>query len=157
MKVLDFALKTSVEAQESGDQLVVLAIIRHETIGSPLRMANAVVDITSQGDVFTAFPFSIDFPQVSETNSRGRIQIPNVDTRIGQFLLTLNTPPQIELVLVSSQDWDVWIIHLRRLFLRSFRGDTTRISADITTWDLATEPWPARRMVQANYPAVFWP
>jgi len=157
VKTLDTALKTSIEAQESTDELVVLAIIQHASIGSPLRMANAVVDVVSQGETFIAFPFEIDFPQLSETNSRGRIQVQNVDLRIGQFLLSLQSPPMIELILVSSQDWDTWIVHLRRLYLRHFRGDGIRISADITTWDMATEPWPARRVVAANYPAVFWP
>lgn len=155
MKVLPAATKVLLEAEESVEDVVVLVNIIHAD--GIIRLANAVINITSQGNLYVGFPFSIGFPQVSETNSRGQIQVVNVDVRIGQFLLSLRSPPRIEIIVVSSVDFNTYLVHLRGLWLRNIRGNPIQVSADITTWDMATEPWPSRRVVSSNYPAVFWP
>lgn len=157
MKTLPAASKVLLESEENVEDAVVLAEIRHESLGSEvIRLANAVINVTSKSQLYVGFPFSLEMPSTSQVNSKGRISVQNVDRNIGLFLLALRSPPQIEIIVLSTDDFDTWLMHLRRLWLRNIQGDTLTVSAEIDTWDLATEPWPSKRVVASRYPGVFW-
>lgn len=157
MKVLPAATKQLLESEENLEGIILLAEIRHQSLGSTvIRLANAVVDVTSKSNIYVGFPFALSMPAISETNSRGQITVQNVDRRIGLFLTSLRSPPAIELMVLSTDDYNTWLIHLKRLWMRNIQGDALTVTASIDTWDLATEPWPSRRVVAAHFPAVFW-
>jgi hypothetical protein len=155
MRALPAATKQLLEKVESDHEIVVLIELRHPQIGEPIRLANSLVAITSKGEEYIAFPFTLDFPDIPGSSSKGRITVQNVDRRIGLFLQSLRSPPMIEIMVVASNDWDTWLLHVRKLWLRNIRGDAITVSADIDTWDFSTEPWPSKRVTQSRFPAVF--
>lgn len=156
MRSIPAATRQNIESEESASEYIVLLELRHPSIGSDvIRLANALTDIVSNGNTYVGFPFTLSMPD-APTNQKGQVSVQNVDKSIGQFLLSLRSPPEVDLIVIVSTDPDVELIHARKLWLRNIQGDQLQVSGDLDIWDLATEPWPARRIEASTYPAVFW-
>lgn len=98
-------------ASETGDGLLDLITIDHTDLTSPYRFCNDVVDVTSRGNTYQGFPFTIQLPD--EANGElpiAELSIDNVDRIIvdtirsvtGDVILTyelvmFNDPETVEI------------------------------------------------------------
>lgn len=156
MRSIPAATRLLLEKTDGDHRLIVLMELRHPQVGETIRLANSYVDVTHRGESYIGFPFSLEFPDAPGSSGKGTVTVQNVDRRIGQMLLALRSPPMIELMVISNNEPDVRLIHVRKLWLRGIRGDEMTVTADIDAWDFATEPWPSVRVVESRYRAVFY-
>lgn len=139
--------------RESADGIVLLATI---TAGSTvLRFANNSAAVTSNGNVFTAFPFDLALAADGEAAPRIEIRIANVDRKITDTLMGLVEPPtfKIEATLLSSPNtiergFDKFV-------LRGFTADALVVEAELTQERLSSEPWPRYRAIPSLTPLLF--
>lgn len=149
------ALQEVINAQYSSVAMLVLVEIRHQDLGAPIRLANNTEDVISNGDTFIGFPFEIELPGDEDGPPRGSLTVQNVDRRIGQAIIDLQTPPRLRLMVVLSTDLDTPFLDFKHFYFRNIRGNASQLSGDIDSWDMPTEPWPARRADKARCPALY--
>lgn len=88
--------------QEPDEQFMELIEIDHDDMTVPLRFCNDKANITSNGDVYTAFPFSISLPS-DEEDRIGEVQLIIVvlDQVIQTEVRALSTSPDITLSVIT--------------------------------------------------------
>lgn len=143
-------------AQETNEVYLVLMEIDHSSFGSPLRFVNNDADITSNGDLYTAFPFEVVLPDdVEDKEPLASLRITNVSRELIDEIRSIQSPPSMVLsvILESSPD----IIEWGPLSLET-RGVT--YDADYIVFRLAysaftREPFPYRTFNTIDFPGLF--
>jgi len=139
------ALKEDAFSQES-DLPLVLILIEHDDLSTPIRCVNNKVDITSNGKIFTAFPFEIILPDASEdAPPRAKLRINNVSREIGQAIRTVMTPPSLTIQVVRQDTPDVVEAEFVGMSLTNVTYDSLVVEADLMFEDLTREPYPSLR------------
>lgn len=98
-------------AAETDEVYLVLLEIDHADLGSPLRFVNNNVDITSNGDLYTGFPFEAILPDDAEDKEpTAEIRIDNVSRELMDEVRSLTSPPTMTLsvILESSPNTIEW-------------------------------------------------
>lgn len=84
-----------------------LLTVTHAQLVDPIRVVLNTKQITSRGNIFLPFPFSLTLPEEREEQApQAKLVIDGVDRTIVQVLRTIATPPLVtmEFVLASSPD-----------------------------------------------------
>lgn len=138
----------------SDEDFLVLLRITHGSI-EPIYLVSDVVDVTSNSQVYTGFPFELTLPQEDDDIPRGKLRIQNVDRRIGNALHTLRSPPwlRFQIVLRSAPN-DVQLMY-EFLRLTNVTVDAISVEGDIGLTDFASIPWPRTRAVKRLLPGLF--
>lgn len=139
----------------SSEPLVVLLEITHAALPAPIRVTNNGADITSNGDLYQAFPFDIDLPGDSEGDPIARLRIANVDRSIGDAIDLITTPATVGMTLVLVDTPDVlqraWVFYE----LRSVTRTALEITGEIPIRQYSTEPFPNIRVRQSNFQNLY--
>lgn len=136
--------RAAVNAQQTDEVFLVLLMITHPSIPTPLRFVNDYQNCTSGGQVYTAFPFKITFPESGGTTlGQATLTIDNVDLSISEAVQNIFGPPVVTLtvVLASSPDtieWGPFSLYLRQVTVTALTVEGTLYYEDILN-----EPFPA--------------
>jgi hypothetical protein len=141
--------------QAADEDFTVLATISHPTISEPIRLVCDTVDIVSNGNTFIGFPFEFTLPSDNEAPPRGRIRIQNVDKRLGQVILSLETAVNLQLDVILRSDPDTLQVSYKRLKIRNITGDAVAIEGEIGVQDYTTLQWPRSRAIKSVLPGLF--
>lgn len=88
--------------QEPDEQFLELITVDHDDMSSPLRKVNDKADITSNGDLYEAFPFFIELPTDEEDRiSEVQLIIIVLDQVIQTELRALSTSPSVVLQVIT--------------------------------------------------------
>ena len=99
--------KTAVYKQETSEIFLFLLEIDHDDLDTPLRFVDNTEDVTSNSDVYTAFPFSINLPSDREDQLPSvTLAIDNIDQTIVQTIRELDSPPTVSLSVILNSDPD---------------------------------------------------
>lgn len=142
-------------AQETGEVWLVLLTITHTDLPAPLRFVNNNEDITSNGNVYTAFPFEIFLPdQDPDQPPRASLRIDNVDRQIVAALRTLTSAPtiQFDIILASAPNTIEATFPGMKLVGASYTAAT--IEGEIAPESLFTEPM-TYTMTPSRFPGLF--
>lgn len=83
----------------------VLMVIDHADLADPIRITDNAVDLTYEGNVYTAWPFKIDLPDETEDSlGEARITISNVHRDIAEVIRGLEASPTISIVAAYWPD-----------------------------------------------------
>lgn len=148
--------KAAAFAQSTGDGLLWLLTLDHASIDPPIRVVANTKDVTSNGDLYTAYPFELTFPGMDESGpSAGKLAIDNVTREIGQAIRTITGALDVTLQAVRLEDPDSVEQILSGLKLRGVKApDIRKIEGDLVFEDIASEPHPAPIYSPAYFPGL---
>lgn len=162
---LSAAAVASAMAQETGEAWLLLLTIDHSTLAEPIRVAANHENVTSRGDVYVGYPFSLDLPDDAPNEMpRVRLEIDNVGVpdeadplarRVSDYLRAIDSPftASIEVVLASQPD----IVEAGPFVMSCAKAeyDAGTVSGDLIFEDVLNEPYPAGSFVPASHPGLF--
>jgi hypothetical protein len=99
-----------------------------------LRVVNNLEDVTSRGEVYTAFPFEITLPPDTGTAPAGvKVTTVNVGAELMQILRGTLDPPKVKLELILSNDTDIVEKTIDFMVLRNLEYDIESVSFELTS------------------------
>lgn len=148
--------RRAVFAQQTGEVFLLLLTIEHASLAAPIRVVNDLVNHTSNGDVFTAFPFQLQLPDEHEDKPpRMRLSIDNVDRTIVESLRRLTSPPTVQLDVCLASQPDVIEESFPGFLLQSVSYDHLVVEGDLTLDDIVTEPFPEGSYTPQHFAGLF--
>ena len=97
----------AVNAQVTDEVVLMLLTIEEATLPAPLRFVNNTVDITSNSEVYTAFPFMVELPEeTGQAPQPVRITIDGVDQTIVAAIRSAQDQPDITLQVILADSPD---------------------------------------------------
>lgn len=155
MTLLSTIATEQVFASEGGGFLILLTI-DHADLVDPLRVVNNNVNITSNGDLYLAYPFRLKLPteRVGQV-PLAKLSIDNVSGEIVRTLRQISTPLITTIQIVRIDDVDEVEATLPTFKLRNVGWDDVSVSGDLVLDDMSNEPFPAHSFTPSEYPSVF--
>lgn len=175
MRAIDALLRRALEEPRSDEYIVVMLRIMHDTLSTPILVANDVINYVIGTETYIGFPFKMEILGDTNQSPRGRIEIQNVDRRIGEAVISLTTPPKLSILLFASSDFsDVMAAspgdrqdtrfeleentipeyEANHLILGNISVDALQISGEVQSFDMSSEPWPAIRSTGDRLPGL---
>lgn len=143
-------------AQSTDKVFLVLLTIDHPDLGTPFRLVNNTEDVTSNGDLYTAYPFEISFPSEDGENiSSASLILDNVDQLLVSTIRSLQSEPTVQLNLVIFDTPDVVEAGPMDFLLRGVKYDSFKIVAELTFEPILQEPFPKDIMSPKVFPGLF--
>ncbi len=154
--VLSDAFKQAAFLQDTDEVFLALLTIAHADISPSIRVVNNTENITSNGNVFTAFPFDIELPDARETGvPRARLTIDNVSREIAQSIRLITTAPTVTIEIVMASDPDTVEQTWADMTLKNVKWDMFKMSGDLIFEEIEVEPFPAGQFSPASFPGLF--
>lgn len=122
-----------------------------------LRVVNNMEDITSRGNVFTAYPFDISLPVEDGSKQLSlTLTIDNVDQVLIEALRGFLEPPTMTLELVLSSDVDTVEKRIDFLRLANVEYDQLQIRGQLQPNNVLSNAFPASNYDPAQFPSLFY-
>lgn len=171
-RALSQTFRRELEEPRSAETLVVLLIIEDPTLVDPIRVANDVVNYNYNGDTYLGFPFEFELVDDSASGRipTGRIRIQNVDRQIGEAIVNLTQSPTLTITILASSDFSTVLsgaderfpivdepvveYQATNLMFTNISVNAMEISADLVSFDMTSEPWPAVRTTADRLPGL---
>lgn len=155
-RTLSAAAMAAITAAETGECFVILVTIDHADLAAPIRVNTSGADLTSNGNLFQAFPFDVIVPDDPDSGSpRAKLTIDNVDRQIVLSVRQLNSAPALTLQVVRLEDPDTIETEWTDFKMSNISYDAMRIEGDLTIEDFTTEPFPAAVFSPQRFPGLF--
>lgn len=139
----------------SDDLGLFLLDINHPTLVEPIRTVSALMDVTSNGTLYTGWPMLATLPSQGEGNKRGTITIQNVAPKISQTLRGLKERMELAMQVVSRDDPDDVYYDHGGLFLKNVDVTDTSITGEVVGYGDEQNPWPKQSNTPQRVPAVW--
>lgn len=156
---LSSLMRSAVRAQETSQVLLALVTITHASIiGGPLRLVQDMQDLTSNGNVYTAFPFRITLPEEgSEAIPRVSLAIDNVSQEVLTTLKSISPeiPPTITIDIVLASQPNTIEFTIPSMTLRSISADMLVIEGDLRMDEEDLIPFPEGSFTPQHFPGLF--
>lgn len=122
-----------------------------------LRVVNNMEDITSRGNLFTAYPFDISLPVEDGSKQLSlTLTIDNVDQVLIKALRGFLEPPTMMLELVLSSDVDTVEKKIDFLRLANVEYDQLQIRGQLQPNNVLANAFPASNYDPAQFPGLFY-
>jgi hypothetical protein len=148
--------RAAANAQNTSEIFLVLLTLQHSSFPASYHFVNDVVNVTSNGVEYIAWPFDLPFPELGgDSLPTITLTIDNVDQSIWNAIKGINTPidVQISVVLRSQPDTvEVGPLHLR---MRSTEVGLVAITGALNFEDMMNEPYPIESYTPKNAPGLF--
>jgi len=144
-------------AQSTNEALITLLRI-YDPDASPawdIYLCDDESDITSNGQVYTAFQFSATMPSDTGSDPRTNITLSAVDQTIIDDLRSVNEPPMVDLSMILLSTPDTVEIGPLSMRVTSFTATerTITLVARFDSWKLEGFPWV--RFSPQYFPGLF--
>lgn len=162
-RAISATARAALYSQDGGYSLPVLLEITHGVDGydNPLRIVNNNVDLTYGGNVYIAFPFRFDPPDVKDSGeiANGRITICAVDQQIAAIIRSTSTPPTMRAVATFYSDASGALVFEQMaawdFTLRNVSGNMDTISADLIYEEVLDMEFPLDEFRPTSHPGLF--
>lgn len=144
-------------AQQTGEALVCLLTLAHDSFAAPIRVTDAGQNLTSRGLEFQQFPFFPSFPRDTEdAPPRVKLTVCGVSREIVRALREIPSGlvrVTIEVVLLDTPD----VVEYGPLEfdLAEVRYDAFTIEGTLAFENILNEPFPGDAMTPGRFPALF--
>lgn len=184
MRTLASSFRTAIESSNSSEAVFIFATITHPNLLRPIYVNSDIKDYILGGNTYLGTAMSVSLLSDQINAPSAKISIPNVDRAIGETVLNLRTSPTIKLEVYARSDFDdlipdfsaydfgpdfdIWGSRTRvaigiptveysapLLFLRNVTCDALGFTADLNSYDLSSEPWPAIRSTKNRLPGLY--
>jgi hypothetical protein len=148
--------KQSAFLEETDEVYLVLLTITQADLAAPLRVVNNTVDIVSNSNTFSGFPFRAKLPDMREDAApRAQIEIDNTSQEIAQAIRLMTTAATILIQVIRAEAPDTIEKSYATFNLRNVTWDVSRVTGDLILEEVETEPFPAGDFNPAEFPALF--
>ncbi len=156
MRTLSPNALASAFAESTGEVWLLLCTIEHPEIeDGALRFVNNMESVTSRGELYIAFPFSVELPgEDAENLGEARLRIDNIDRMIVEVIRTITTPPTVTLEVVLASSPDTVEASFQGMTLRSVAYDAQSVSGVLKFEDISGEPM-SLQMTPQRFPGMF--
>jgi hypothetical protein len=138
--------QNEIRKQESDIVFLTLLTINHADLPSALRLVNNTVNVTSRGQEFQRFPYTIADPSQDSDQSvpRATIRAANVDRTLMLALRQINggVPANVLVERISSMDFDFVEKSYEMLLIGASTRPGNMIDLELTLHDGQNEPFP---------------
>lgn len=160
--------RAAVEYEQSADFPLVFLTISHVDLSVPICVVNDAENFMLDGVEYIGFDFKIELLNDNDQPPQAQLTVQAVDQRISRTLLKVSDPPEIELQVIDSGQFDLSVIprteilsavriyRARKLFLTDVSGDKLSVSGKLRNWDYTQDTWPAIRATEARFPGLYW-
>ena len=144
---------TQARAREK-DQAALMLLTIYD--GTPLRLVNDLVDVTSNGNVFTGFPFAIDVSvDDGETLQTIQLTLDNVTLEMITWVRSFTKPVPIKIEAIFSGAPDFVEDSVSELVIRTVRYNEQVITATLMADDDLNQLLPSDTYNSLDYPGLF--
>lgn len=138
----------------------VLLTVDHASFDEPFRFVsgdpNEFATLTSNGDVFTTFPFELTLPSDDDSEPQATLRLQNADDRIGSTILALpDDAVTITLQIVLREDPDIIQVEWLNMELVDVSVDAMMVQGRLVMRGSTTEPCPGRVLNSRTSPVFF--
>ena len=155
-RTLSSAALQALFAQETGEALLFLVVVSHDDWAEPLRLVNNNEDISSGGNVYSAFPVEIELPKEdAEQIAKTSIRICNVDRQITAALRELQTPPMVSVSIILGSTPDTVEAGPFEFELQDYSYDQFTVTGTLAYEDVLNEPLPSHTFNPSHFPGLF--
>lgn len=165
-RTVSLTFRDAINAQEVGDEPIVLLTITHPDFADPARLCSAPLTrlsdaplqygLVSRGETYLFAPFTGQLPDdVDERAPTARFILENVSRSLVAMIRSVSSPASatVEVILASSPD-DVEIEYPQ------FQVQNVSYNANVMTVDLSIdsmtdEPYPAGTFSPSGFPGLF--
>jgi len=155
-RTLSTAAKESIFAPETDLAWIVLLTISHASLTDDIRVARNTEDVISNGETYIGFPFEISLPQEREDSPpRVTLEIGNVDRQIVQAVRSLDSPADVTLEIVTSNDFDAVEAGPFVFTLREVQYDNLTVQGELSFEPILDEPYPVTNFTPGKFPSLF--
>lgn len=172
MRTLSTAFRNSLESPHGDDIPLIFLTVTHPGLAEIIRLANDVVDYVWSGATHVGFSFDVTLMSDIGAAPSARLRLQNVDGIIGRVAQNLLSSPRIKLDVLAASDFAAPVLVAGKLTrseigtalveysapllrLRNVRADAMAVEAELWSWDLSQEPWPAIRTTKDKTPALY--
>lgn len=166
MRTIASTFRTELEASNSSEVVLVFATVTHPDLDVALCFNSDVKNYLYNGQLFLGVAFSISLLSDDINPPQAKVSIPNVDRSIGEAVLGLSTSPRIKIEVFAKSDFTdddprvpvgtpIVEYSAPSLFLKNISCDALGFTADIYSYDLASEPWPSIRSTPERLPGLY--
>lgn len=149
-------MKAALFAQETDEVFLFLLTLEHEDLDPTIYLVDNTKDITSNGTVFTAFPFRAILPMNDpQQPPRATIEIDNVDRQIVTAIRSITGPPSISLEIIRAAAPDVIEISLKDFVMTDVRYNKLTVTGTLSYENFLQEPYPGDDFVPSTFPGIF--
>lgn len=148
-------LLTQIFSQNSNDPFLVLFTLTHDDFGV-IRLVNNRTDITSRGNVYTAFGASIGLPtDDGETVREVTMELDNVSLELIQALREVTTPIDVQIEMILASIPDSVQMSLEELQISTISYNKQTISARLMMDGFLSTSIPSENYDPSNFPGIF--
>ena len=118
-------------AQETGEIPLMLLELSHTDI-TTLRYVNNTADVTSNGEVYTAYPIAANIPPVDSDDEipRAQVEFDNVDLTVIQAIRGLSTAPTVKIAIILASEPDDILDDWYEFTLKDISYNALSVSGD---------------------------
>ena len=122
-----------------------------------LRFVNNTADVTSNGDLYTAFPFMVDVPPEASATQLplSPLRIDNVSREIIEEIRSIDTPPKANIFLALHSTPDTIEAGAWEFTLLNATYDSDTIQGSLGFEDILNELFPYGTFNPKDFPALF--
>ena len=147
---------SAVFAENTGEVFLTLLAITNPSTSEVVRVANNMADITSNGNVFTAYPFELNLPSdLSDSLDEVQLVIDNVDRSIVDLIRSLTLPATVTLQVILASDPDTIELEAPEMKLKSVQYDGLQVTMGIQYEDVLNNKIPGSIYNPQNAPGLF--
>lgn len=149
-------VREAVFSQETSTAFLTLLTVDHENLDDPLRFTSDAVDTVSRNDTYTAFPFKFRLPaEESEKIPEVTLTIDNVSREITSVIRNLDTAPDVDLEIVTSDDPDTVEAGPFSFKLKDISYDRLTVEGKLKNPALDEAAFPADTFNPSTFPGLF--
>ena len=166
MRQTSEAFRDAAFAQETGEAVITLLTVTHDSLATPIRLSSdPTVRLSddplsygtiSRDETYLFLPFEVTLgDDRDDVPTRVELRLDNADRALVGLLREVSSPPVIEVEMVLSGSPDLVEVSLPALRLADVRYDAAGISAELVVDGLQGEPYPAARFDRSRFPGLF--
>ena len=149
------ALVPAIYQSTSQDAFLFLLTITTPT--DTIRVVNDWQNLTSRGDTYLSFPFSLSLPMdTGDTQNEIRLVIDNVDQTMVEAIRGLPEPPQVKVEMVISSTPDTVEKTIDFLRLTSVEYDALSITGKLRPDNILARKFPQSTYDSLQFPNLYW-
>lgn len=146
----------AVVSQNTDEVFLFLLTLDHEDLEAPIRVVNNVENITSNGNVYTAFPFDLILPQDDgDTLPQVIISLSNVDLSLVDEIRSLTGALTVTLEVVLASSPNTIEMSIDGMQTISIQYDAQKIEATCQVEDTLNLVFPNDAYLPFNFPGLF--
>lgn len=153
---LSTEMKAALFQQETDEVFLTLLTLSHEDLAATIYLVDNTENITSNGIVFTAFPFRFTLPMNDPKQPpRATIEIDNIDRQIVTAIRMIQEPPTVSLEIIRAVAPDVIEVSLTDFVMTDVRYNALTVSGTLSYENFLQEPYPGDDFVPSTFPGIF--